>query len=245
MSHQDSYALWRSVTEALSRVRRTLFIAASVLLALASPLASAAQKAYRLTPFSTLDLNLAARYVVRNSGSAGALIHARSDVLDRIVVEEHDDRVRIFVPGNLSDAGEIVIEVDTVALRELIVNGAGSVEGRGFAVPEFSVQQLGAANISMTALDVDKLRVEMQGSGSIEASGRATKERLRIAGAGQYHAADLVADKVDVKIEGAGDVEVMARETLDVHLSGAGSVRYRGDPKLSTNVDGAGIVGRM
>ena len=52
-------------------------------------------------------------------------------------------------------------------------------------------------------------------------------------------------DSVEVKIEGVGDVEVMARERLEVRLSGAGNVRYRGDPKVRSHIDGAGTVGRM
>jgi len=85
----------------------------------------------------------------------------------------------------------------------------------------------------------------MQGSGIVDASGRVSTERLRIAGAGEYRAGDLAADSVDVELEGAGSVQVMARERLTVHMAGAGSVRYRGEPKLSTRIDGSGTVTRM
>ena len=226
-------------------VRRALCVAIPFLLLGASPFASAAERAYRLAPFSTLELDLAARYVVRNGSAPSALIRGRADVIERIVVEQHDDRVRIFVPGVLSDAGQIVIEVTTVGLKELDVKGAGDVEARGFNGPEFSLKLPGAADVNLAALDVDKLRVEMDGSGKIEASGRASNERIRIGGAGEFRAADLAADTVEVKLEGVGNVEVMAREKLEVRLSGAGTVRYRGDPKVKSHIDGAGTVERM
>ena len=225
--------------------RRALLVAAPFLLLGASTLVSAAERAYRLAPFSALELDLAARYVVRNGSAASALIRARADVIERIVVEQHDDRVRIFVPGVLSDAGQIVIEVNTVGLKELDIKGAGDVEARGFNGPEFNLKLPGAADVSLAALDVDKLRVEMDGSGKIEASGRASSERVRIGGAGEFRAADLAADRVDVKLDGVGNVEVMAREKLDVRLNGSGTVRYRGDPKLSSHIDGAGTIERM
>src|SRR6266478_1995467 len=234
--HDSNTPARRAVT-ALRRTRCALFIGVSVLFAVGSQFASAAERAYRLQPFSILELDLAARYVVRNAGAPSALIRGRPDVVDRIVVEQHDDRVRIFVPGVLSDAGQIVIEVNTVGLNELDVKGAGEVEARGFNGPEFSLRMPGAANVNLTALDVDKLRVEMDGSGNINASGRASSERIRIGGAGQYHAAELASDSVEVKIEGVGEVEV--------RLSGAGNVRYRGDPKVRSHIDGAGTVGRM
>jgi hypothetical protein len=241
----DPYTPARSAATALRTWRRALFIAISVLFTAASPFASAADRAYRLQPFSILELNLASRYVVRNASAPSALIRGRPEVIDRIVVEQHDDRVRIFVPGVLSDPGQIVIEVNAVGLKELDVKGAGEVEARGFNGPEFSLHLPGAANVNLSALDVDKLRVEMDGSGTIRASGRASSERVRIGGAGEFHAADLSADSVEVKIEGVGNVEVMARERLDARISGAGTVLYRGDPKVETRIDGAGTVGRM
>jgi hypothetical protein len=241
----DSYTLAGGAAAARRTMCRALFIAMPVLFAAASPLASAAERAYRLQPFSILELNLSARYVIHNSGAPAAVVRGRPDVVARIVVEQHDDRVRIFVPGSLSDAGEITIEVNTVALRELEVNGAGDVEANRLNGPEFSLRLPGAADVKLSALDVDKLRVDIGGSGKVEASGRASSERIKIGGAGQFRAADLAADKVDVKIEGVGDVEVMAREKLEVRLSGAGSVRYRGDPKVSSHIDGAGTVERM
>ena len=226
-------------------LRRVIFVATSIVFSTAPAFALAAERAYRLAPFSALELNLAARYVVRNGSAASVLIRGRPEVLERIVIEEHDERVRIFVPGVLSDAGQLLIEVETVGLKELQVKGAGEVEARGFSGRDFLLQLPGAANVKLDALDVDKLRVEMDGSGSIEASGRASTERVQIGGAGVFHAADLAADSVEVKVQGVGDVEVMAREKLDVHLSGAGSVRYRGEPKLKTQIDGAGSVERM
>jgi len=226
-------------------LRRVIFVATSIVFSIAPAFALAAERAYRLAPFSALELNLAARYVVRNGSAASVLIRGRPEVLERIVIEEHDERVRIFVPGVLSDAGQLLIEVETVGLKELQVKGAGEVEARGFSGRDFLLQLPGAANVKLDALDVDKLRVEMDGSGSIEASGRASTERVQIGGAGVFHAADLAADSVEVKVQGVGDVEVMAREKLDVHLSGAGTVRYRGEPKLKTQIDGAGSVERM
>jgi hypothetical protein len=225
--------------------RRGLLVAVPLLLLGASRRASAAERAYRLAPFSALELDLAARYVVRNGSAASALIRARADVIERIVVEQHNDRVRIFVPGVLADAGQIVVEVNAVGLKELEIKGAGEVEAHGFNGPEFNLKLPGAADVRLAALDVDKLRVEMDGSGKIEASGRASNERIRIGGAGEFRAADLAADRVEVKLDGVGNVEVMARQKLDVRLNGSGTVRYRGDPKLSSHIDGAGTIERM
>ena len=225
--------------------RRMLMIAGALLFVSVAPLASAAERAARLQPFSVLELDLPARYVIRESGVAAARMRGPSEVIDRIMLEQHDDRVRVYVPGSIAIQEPLVIEIDTVGLQELTVAGAGEVHGHGFTGSDFTLHSLGAAAVRVTGLDVDKLRVEMQGSGSIELAGRASDERARIAGSGQYRAADLGADKADLKLEGAGSAEVMAHEKLRVHISGSGSVRYRGEPKLSTSIDGSGTVERM
>jgi hypothetical protein len=225
--------------------RGVLLGAASLLLAAASPFASAAERAFRLTPFSILELNLPARYVIREAGAASARVRGQPEVIDRIVVEQHDDRVRVYVPGSITIQGQLVIEVDTVGLNELVVTGAGEVEAHGFAGSEFSLRLSGAPVVRVAGLNVDKLRVEMQGSGTVDASGRASTERMRIAGSGEFRAADLAADAVQVELEGSASVEVMAREQLEVQMSGSGSVRYRGEPRLSTRIDGSGTVERM
>jgi hypothetical protein len=225
--------------------RRVLMIASAVLWVVAAPFASAAQRAVRLQPFSSLELDLPARYVISAGNAASARVRGDSEVIDRIVFEQHDDLVRVYVPGAITIQGQLVIEIDTVGLKELTVNGSGEVHGHGFIGSEFSLHSVGAAAVKLTGLDVDELRVDMQGSGSIELSGRATDERTRMAGSGQYRAADLGADKVDARLEGSGSAEVSAREKLRVRISGSGSVRYRGDPKLSTSIDGSGTVERM
>jgi hypothetical protein len=225
--------------------RGMLLGAIFMLLAMASPFASAAQRAFRLQPFSALELELPARYVIREASAPSAMVRGDSEVIDRIVFEQHDDRVRVFIPGSITIKGQLVIEIDTVGLKELVADGAGEVDSHGFTGSEFSLRSVGAGDIRVTGLDVDKLRVDLQGSGTLEMSGRATDERLRFAGSGECHAADLAANKADITLEGAGSVEVMAREKLYVRLTGAGSVRYRGDPKLSTSIDGAGTVTRM
>ena len=225
--------------------RRMLMIAGALALAAVAPLASAAERAARLQPFSILELDLPARYVIRESGVASARMRGPSEVIDRIMLEQHDDRVRLYVPGSIVIQEPLVIEIDTVGLKELTVAAAGQVHGHGFAGSGFALHSVGAAEVRLTGLDLDKLRVEMQGSGSVELSGRGTDEQARITGSGQYRAADLGADKADLRLEGAASAEVMAREKLRVHISGSGSVRYRGDPKVTSTIEGSGTVERM
>jgi len=235
-----------SIRDSMRPTRRAALLSAVCLVLMAaSPFASASQRAFRLQPFEALEVDLPARYVIRESGVASALLRGDPEVINRIVIEQHDNRVRVFVPGSITIQGQLVIEIDTVGLRELLVNGPGEVAAHGFSGSDFSLRSLGPAAVKVTGLDVDKLKVEMQGSGTMELAGRATKERMKIAGSGQYRAGDLAADSVEVKLDGSASVEVMAHDKLDVQIAGSGSVRYRGEPKLSSSVSGSGSIAKM
>jgi hypothetical protein len=223
----------------------TLAAAACLALTAASLPASAGERAQRLAPFSALQIEVPAHYVVRAASASNVRLHGPAEVLERIVVDQHDDTVRIYSTGNLTIKEPLEIEVAALGLKKLEISGAGTVEGRGFSGEEFSLVLSGAVSLKLTGLDVESFKAELNGSGDVMVSGRANSEKLTMSGASRYRAANLAADKVDLKVEGAGDAEVFAREKLHVKISGAGNVRYRGEPKVSQSIDGAGTVAQM
>jgi hypothetical protein len=229
----------RSTTE--RRAALSGAMAAALLLVAAMP-AAAAERAFRVTPFSELQLELPGAYLVREAAAPSVRLHGPAEVLEHIVVDQTGETVHIYATGNLSIRGPLEIEVTTLGLKKLAVTGAGSVEGRGFSAEEFALSLTGAANIKLNALNVDSFKADLSGSGDVAASGHATKENVKISGAIRYHAVDLAAAKVEVKLSGAGDAEVFARDKLRAEVSGAGTVHYRGGAKVSSSVSGAGSV---
>ncbi len=63
-----------------------------------------------------------------------------------------------------------------------------------------------------------------------------------IDGSGDVYCADLLAERVAVRIRGNGDARVHATDELKVDIDGSGDVRYRGTPTISKSVRGAGAV---
>nr|HPL82330.1 DUF2807 domain-containing protein [Anaerolineaceae bacterium] len=63
-----------------------------------------------------------------------------------------------------------------------------------------------------------------------------------IAGAGTYQMAEVESQDVTIKIEGAGNAEVWAKNTLNMNLEGAYSLDYWGDPQITQKITGVGTI---
>jgi Putative auto-transporter adhesin, head GIN domain len=245
MSHIDHCGSSEDDAKARARGRRSaLFSAFALVLIGASSPCMASERTTRLSPFDKLEVSVPAHYVIVNGSAANARIIGTTDVLKKIAVEQYSDKVRIFALDNIQTQ-ELRIEVTTVGLKYLDIEGAGDVEAKGFDGPDFSLHIGGASNLTLTALKVNKFKLDISGSGSVSVSGQALSQEVKLNGAAQYRATELISDKVKLRVEGAGDVEVFARERLDVAASGASTVRYRGDPKVSQDIDGASSITKM
>jgi Putative auto-transporter adhesin, head GIN domain len=245
MSRIDCAFSSEDEAEARARRRRTaLFAALALVLIGASSPSMAAERTTRLSPFDKLELSVPAHYVIVNGGAPSVRIITSSDVLKKIAVEQYSDKVRIFVLDHIQ-AQELRIEVTTVGLKYLDLEGAGDVEAKGFDGPDFTLHIGGASNLTLTSLKVNKFKLDISGSGSVNVSGQALTQEVKMNGAAQYRATELISDKVKLRVEGASDVEVFARDRLDVAVSGASSVRYRGDPKVTEDIEGAASITKM
>jgi hypothetical protein len=100
----------------------------------------------------------------------------------------------------------------------------------------------GAARCVLTNLANDRMAIEINGAGDVRATGRIERLSVKMAGAGRVDAVGLYAERVDVDIDGSGDVDVYANESLDVSIAGAGDVRYAGNPQVSQSIAGVGSV---
>ena len=103
-----------------------------------------------------------------------------------------------------------------------------------------SLQLSGSGGVSAEGLQVNALRVEISGSGTMNLAGSADEERIAMSGSGRYDAAGLSSRSVEVDISGSGTAAVAVSEQLRVDISGSGTVTYSGDPRIDQSVSGSG-----
>lgn len=112
-------------------------------------------------------------------------------------------------------------------------------------IPEFEGLVIsGAGDGNVSGVDGGQVSFKVNGSGDIDASGRADSVSVSVNGSGDVNLYDLDARDATVKIAGSGDVRIHAEETLNIRIMGSGDVTYTGDPEVETSIMGSGDVNR-
>ena len=101
----------------------------------------------------------------------------------------------------------------------------------------------GVADLDLQGLNQASLKIEIAGSGDVNASGKADDMKLEIAGRGTARMKDLAVKNLNVDIAGRGEVETSPSEKADIDIAGSGNVKLYTEPKsLDTSIMGSGNV---
>jgi hypothetical protein len=130
-------------------------------------------------------------------------------------------------------------------LERIAISGNVEAHAAALRVPRLAIEVSGAGTLDLRGLAVDDLSIEGSGSVKANVAGRATAQRIEISGAGEYDAADLASERAQVDVSGAGNVVVNASKSLAVSISGAGQVSYLGEPALTKSISGLGRVRQL
>ncbi len=137
---------------------------------------------------------------------------------------------------------EIEVHIKVPALKNVVLAGAGKIEINKVEGDSFSAFLSGSGDILLPSVRVNKLEIDLTGSGKINARGSAEEVSVELTGSGNVNVLDLVAQAGRVLLTGSGNVEVNATNKLTVKISGSGNVFYRGNPCLEKRVTGSGNV---
>jgi len=70
--------------------------------------------------------------------------------------------------------------------------------------------------------------------------------KTTVSGSGKVLAAELEANRCDIRISGSGDVEINVKNEIEANISGSGTVSYKGNPaKVNSHASGSGSVKKM
>jgi hypothetical protein len=108
----------------------------------------------------------------------------------------------------------------------------------------------GSANLQLSDLKQDQLRITMHGSGKVTASGEAHEVSLDAAGSGRADLGKLVAQQVSANILGSGELDLsdIKQDVLRIAIRGSGAVTASGEARevsLETAGSGRADLGRL
>ena len=238
---------------ALSRARSWLgpAVAGTILVATIAAAAAIAGSGNRLAGGS-FDVDV--EFGERGSGTAMTVSRELAPFDSILIRGSTDTRVTVGGPQTVRvTADENLVDFirTEVRGRELVVSRSQPMSPRIRSIVEIRVPSLdafsaaGSGDAEISGIDGTLLETRILGSGQITVAGRADRLDVVIEGSGDVDAHELLAEAVRVDISGSGNADVHALEWIDIDIRGSGDVTYRGDPtEVVTAVSGSGAVHR-
>lgn len=187
--------------------------------------AHGAQDARQLSAFRAIAIHGPINIEVHAGQAQSVKVIGRPEFIGKVLTSVKADELRIDYAdknnASMKDGDKIVITVPS--LVKCVVEGAGQVV--------------------IDNVKEERLDLQFEGAGRLEAKGSTKWLRLKARGVGEVATQDLKADRADVNFEGIGAVQVHASQTLNAVVRGMGNLTYFGRPKtLNKSVSGIGSV---
>jgi hypothetical protein len=177
-----------------------------------------------ISHFSAVQINLGADLVLTQGDTESLSIEADENLMQYIQTEVLNGKLIVSKPNDVSLAPSRPIRLSV-----------------GFTTLD-TIEVFGASAITADHLDLDKLTLSFNGSGSTYLVGRVETQAISIRGQATLRNFDLMSRDVSVDIKGTGTVEVSASDTLNVTVEGMGNIRYSGSPQITQNISGTGTI---
>jgi hypothetical protein len=141
-------------------------------------------------------------------------------------------------------ATEVVNGELRLRMRDKKVNNVRGDHNVVIAMPQLrAFNAEGAGETRLNNVRGERLDVSYRGAGSMAINGQVKSFRMSAEGVGEVDTKALLANDVDIRFQGIGDVKVYARERLDAKVQGMGSLTYYGKPRsVNKSVQGLGSV---
>lgn len=191
----------------------------------------------------SIVLDLSADVTVVKGPSAKAEIETYANLIEKIRTKTSSGgRLKISSDGCISSDKKVKIKVTLPELEGLEINGSGNIfVPDTFTVDKISLEINGSGDIK-ASLIAAKLESEIHGSGNIILTGSSNINNVEILGSGNIKAENLPCNESSIEVKGSGDVYVYVIKNLDVDLAGSGTVHYKGKPQINSKVNGSGKV---
>jgi hypothetical protein len=150
-------------------------------------------------------------------------IETDENLLPLVKTEVHNKTLRIYTKGFLFPTQGIRIAVSVPNITEFTSNG--STDGD-------------INNVNNSALNID-----INGSGKLNMNGKSGTVNINTSGSSKIDALSLISENSDIHINGNGNIQVFATNSIGVQINGSGTVTYKGEPKsINQQINGSGRI---
>jgi hypothetical protein len=205
---------------------------------------------------------------VKQGATASLVIAGDQKYVSKVITTQQGDTLHIDIESNRhihfgnNNQQQLRAELTLPNLNELVSQGVGSTDVKGFTGEQIRLALNGAGAVTMAsryrnidarlggvgsmtlnAADSERVELNLRGAGQIEVTGNSKLLRARLGGIGNLEARELRADAVDLGMTGLGSASVYAKTSATLSLSGMGSATVYGKPSnRKSSSSGLGTV---
>jgi len=180
------------------------------------------EEARTVSAFRSIELDMGANVAVHVGREGKIVVRADDNLLPYVDTAVRNGVLVIRTHGRHSLRGNVSVEIHTPELVAFELDGAGEV--------------------TIDGIDAERFTADLDGAGSLRASGSTRTLVASIDGAGSLLLSDLEAQEAMVDIDGAGEIQVRAAGSLRYGIDGSGNITYIGTPRVSGEIDGVGSI---
>jgi hypothetical protein len=202
-----------------------------------------------VTSFTGIDLRMNGTVYYKNDSVRKLEIVAKESIHSILETKVVDNRLVIrYTNGKTYDSDESIrINISGPGVNSLETNTSGSIYCmNGIQPANLFVRTSGSGNISLQNVITGNIEAESTQSGRISAAGGlVNSEKIRTDGSGRVDLSAITARNVTGRIIGSGDIKVKVTDRLEVTIDGSGDMYFNGSPLITTHINGTGRLIRF
>lgn len=197
-----------------------------------------------ISPFDGIDIAGGPYEVTLSSGKEGSITLSGN-------VEDLENTKSYIINGKLiiknkrkyRPREKVTIGIPIEEISSVILRGSGKIKSQKIITSNrFKTVISGSGDIDLK-VEATSIEAIISGSGVLHLSGKTENVEYKITGSGNIFAKDLKSQIGQVKITGAGDIEMYTSESLNVNITGSGNLLCYGNPERQiTKVTGSGNI---
>jgi len=182
------------------------------------------------------------------SGKEGNIkIKGEENLLEFINIEVNDNVLKVYIDKSkqleCSNNKKIVITIPFDKINTIKFSGSGDIYTQNKISGSYLELKLAGSGDMKIDTDAAKVVASLAGSGNIVLSGKTADLDLSLAGSGDIDSKSLMANNINAKVAGSGDIIVNSTNKLSAKVTGSGNIQYKGKPEsLDKVVSGSGSI---
>jgi hypothetical protein len=227
---------------------KTAAILVSLAAMLAASPAASAERTLSVTSFDRIRVDGPFKVTLTTGVAPFARVTGSSSAIDRVSVDVQGRTLVVRpslsswggYPGEATGPAEIVL--GTHDLSQAWLNGAGSLSIDRVRGLTFGFDLQGSGSVAIANMDVDQLRVGLNGAGSATLAGKAPKLTAIVRGVSSLDASALQVKDAAIGAEGPAQVKASVTGTLKLDARGTSTIDIAGTPACTVTAQGSATV---